>query len=125
MDAPLTRDQITALFSFHSSLRFVTLVTKGGMLVDSVKRAGLESLEPGEQTGRIIARWSLARGMTSASDEYFGEMKTIIIRRTKLVELLFPLSDYMVIISANPTFPLEKTAKLESLLLKLQSKGRA
>ncbi|HXW94640.1 MAG TPA: hypothetical protein VEJ19_02895 [Nitrososphaerales archaeon] len=118
MNVKLTKEQIASVFSFHPSLRFVTVVAKDGTLLDSVKRAGLDSLEPPEETRRILERWSIARSMTSGSDEFFGRMKTIIVRREKLVEMLFPSSDYMVIISAHPSFPLEKTAKLESLLSK-------
>ena len=123
MGVPLTREQVNEVFSFHHSLRFVTLVSKDGTLLDAVKRAGLESLEPPEETERLLSRWALAKGLTSGANDYFGELKTIIVRREKLVELLFPLSEYMVIISAHPSFPLEKTSQLEGLLEKLRKKG--
>lgn len=117
--APLSRDQIASIFSFHPSIRFVVVVDKYGNVLDAVKRARLESLEPPEETGRIVERWTIARGMTSGTDEFFGRMKTIIVRREKLVEMLFPSSEHMVIISAHPSFPLDRTPRLENLLDKL------
>ena len=122
--APLTREQVTEIFTFHPSVRFVKLVDKDGKLLDSVKRAGLEALEPPEETEKLLSRWTVARGLTSGADNYFGAMKTIIVRREKLVELLFPLSEYMVIIYAHPSFPLEKTAQLEGMLNKMRTKGK-
>jgi len=97
----------------------VVIVNKYGTVLDAVKRAGLQSLEPPEETGRIVERWTIAKGLTAGTDNFFGRMKTIIVRREKLVELLFPLSDQMVIISAHPAFPLDKIPRLERLLEKL------
>lgn len=119
MKTPLSRDQIASIFSFHPSVRFVVIVNKYGTVLDAVKRAGLQSLEPPEETGRIVERWTIAKGLTAGTDNFFGRMKTIIVRREKLVELLFPLSDQMVIISAHPAFPLDKIPRLERLLEKL------
>ena len=121
VNVPLSREQIASVFSFHPSIRFVVVVDRKGTVLDAVRRARLESLEPPEETGRIVERWTIARGMTAGTDKFFGSLKTIIVRREKLVEMLFPLSDYTVIISAHPAFPLDRTPKLEALLNKLQA----
>ena len=123
MKVQLSRDQVKSIFGFHPSLRFVTVVSKDGTLLDAVKRAGLDSLEPQAETKKIQERWAIARSMTAGSDEYFGRMKTIVVRREKLVEMLFPASDYTVIISAHPSFPLGKIPQLESLLNNLRAEG--
>jgi hypothetical protein len=123
MRGPLSTDQISSIFAFHPSIHFVMIVGEDGALLDSMKRAGTNPLEPPEETRKIMERWATARSLTSGSDEFFGRMKTIIIRRDKLVEFLFPLTGFMVIVSAHPAFPLDKTAQLESLLSKLQVGG--
>jgi hypothetical protein len=120
---PLSRDQISSVFEFHPSIRFVTIVNEDGKLLDAVKRAGLNPLEPPEETQKILERWGQARSLTNSSDQFFGKMKTIIVRREKLVEFLFPLTGFMVIVSAHPAFPLDKTHQLESLLIKLHVGG--
>jgi len=95
------------------------IVNRSGTVLDAVKRAGLNALEPPEETERIVERWTIAKGLTAGTDKFFGRMRTIIVRREKLVELLFPSSDQMVIISAHPAFPLDKIPRLEKLLEKL------
>ena len=123
MKGPLSSDQISLIFAFHPSIHFVAIVGEDGTLLDSMKRAGLNPLEPPEETRRILERWATARGLTGGSDQFFGKMRTIIVRRDKLVELLFPLPGFMIIVSAHPAFPLDKTQQLESLLNKLQVGG--
>jgi len=70
-----------------------------------------------------MARWASAREVTSGTDELYGKMKTIIVRREKLVELLFPLTGFMIVVIVHPAFPLDKTAQLESLLRNLKVGG--
>ena len=123
MRGPLSTEQISSIFSFHPSVRFVSVVNEDGTILDSVKRAGVNPLEPPEETRKIMARWADARNLATGSDEFYGKMKTIIIRREKLVELLFPLTGFMIIIIAHPAFPLDKTPQLESLVRNLKVGG--
>jgi len=115
----LTRPQLESLLSFHPSLRYVTVVGRDGRLLEEVKRPKVESLEPPEQTDRIMERFALAKGMTSGSDAFYGKLLTIVVRREKLVELLFPFSQQMLIISAESDFPMEAIPKLEGMLERL------
>jgi len=120
---PLSTEQISSIFSFHPSVRFVVVVNEDGTLLDSVKRAGLSPMESPEETRKTMERWAAAKDLAAGSDEFYGKMKTIIVRREKIVELLFPLTGFMLIIVVHPAFPLDKTSQLESLLRKLQVGG--
>jgi len=120
---PLSSDQISSIFSFHPSIHFVTVVSEDGTLLDSIKRAGLNPLEPPEETRKSAERWASARSLLAGSDQYLGKMKTIIVRREKLVELLYPSNGFMIMIIAHPAFPLEKAPQLESVLNKLKVGG--
>ena len=104
-------------------MRFVVVVNEDGTLLDSVKRAGLSPMESPEETRKTMERWAAAKDLAAGSDEFYGKMKTIIVRREKIVELLFPLTGFMLIIVVHPAFPLDKTSQLESLLRKLQVGG--
>jgi len=99
------------------------VVNDDGTLLDSVKRAGLSPLESPEETRKIMERWAAAKDLAASSDALHGKMKTIIIMREKIVELLFPLTGFMIIIIVHPAFPLDKASQLESLLRKLQVGG--
>lgn len=121
MRVPLSREQIASVLSMNPSIRFAIIVSKEGIVLDSVGRTGVDSLEPPEETEKLVRRWVLAKGMTSGADNFFGRMKTIIVRREKLVEMFFPLSEQNVIITADPGFPLDEIPRLEILLSKLQA----
>jgi hypothetical protein len=123
MRGPLSQEQISSIFSFHPSIHFVTVVNEDGTLLDSAKRAGLNPLEPPEETRKSLERWAAAKSSLAGSDRLLGNTKTIIVRREKLVELLFPLAGFMIMVSVHPAFPLDKTSQLESLLNKLHVGG--
>ena len=116
----MSREQINSVLSFHPSLRFVVTMRRDGTPLETVKRGGLEPMEPPDETRKILDRWAIGKGLTAGSDEFFGKMRTVIVRREKLVELLFPSTDYSVLVSADPTFPLDRIPQLEDLLRKLQ-----
>jgi hypothetical protein len=105
---------------FHPSVRFVVTARKNGTILDAVKRRGVVSLEPTSELKTIIERLAIAHGLSQSSDDFFGRTRTIIIRKEKLVEMLFPIADWIVIVSARPDFPLGKTAELERFLNSLQ-----
>jgi len=98
-------------------------VSEDGMILDSAKRAGLNPLEPPEETRKRMERWAAAKNYLAGSDLFLGNMRTIIARREKLVELLFPFTDYMIMIGVHPAFPLDKTRQLENLLNNLHVSG--
>ena len=89
---------------------------KDGTILDAVKRRGVTSLEPSSEMKAITDRFAIAHGLSRASDSYFGRTQTIIVRREKLVEMVFPIDDRLVIVSATPKFPLGKVSDLEKLL---------
>jgi len=120
---PLSSEQVSSIFSFHPSVHFVTLLNDDGTLLDSVKRAGLNPLEPPEETHKVLERWTEARNWLAGSDKFLGKMKTIVVRREKIVELFFPLHGFVILIGVHPAFPLDKTSQLESLLNKLHVGG--
>jgi len=120
---PLSTEQISTIFAFHPSVRYVTIVSEEGLLLDSLKRAGLNPLETPEDTQKSLERWAAAWSSLAGSGEFLGRIKTLIVRREKLVELLFPLTGFMVIVSVHPAFPLDKTKQLESLLNSLYVGG--
>ncbi len=63
----------------------------------------------------ITERFAIAHGLSHADDSNFWRTQTIIIRREKLVEVIFPIADRLVIVSATPKFPLGKIGELEKL----------
>lgn len=116
MTNKLTKAELESAVSFHPSVRSVIVVDRGGKVLESVSRPGAESMEPPEEAEKIAVRFAVARGMSDLSETFYGKMTTIIVRREKLVELLFPHHDHVVIVSAEPAFPLERVPQLERVL---------
>jgi hypothetical protein len=96
---------------------------KDGRILDAVKRRGTVSLEPPWELGTIAERFAIAYGLSLASENYFGKTQTVIVRSEKIVELVFPIDDRLVIVSATPRFPLGKVGELEKLLRSLWTGG--
>lgn len=107
------------VIGFHPSIRFVVTARKDGKILDAVKRRGVVSLEPSSEMNTVTERFAIAGGLAHASDSYFGVPQAIIIKREKMVELLFPIEERLVIVSATPDFPLGKTSQLEKLLKRM------
>ena len=78
-------------------------------------------MEPSREMKTVTERYAIAAGLSQASDAYFGSAQTIIVRREKLVELVFPIKDLLVIVSATPGFPLGRTGELEKLVKKMET----
>jgi len=104
---------------FHPSIRFVVTANKEGKILDAVKRRGIVSLEPTSQMRAIADRFAIAGGLANASDEYFGKPRAIIVLREKLVEMVFPIENRLVIVSATPRFPIGRIGDLEKMLKSL------
>lgn len=121
MSERLSKSQLESVLGFDPSIRYVILVGQEGRPLARVDKQGASSLEPPEQTARILERFAVARGMTTGADSFYGKMETIIVRREKLTELLFPVAGQMVLVGAETNFPLEKTAQLGSRLAGMQS----
>ena len=115
--------RLDEVIGFDPSIRFVVTAGQDGAILDAVKRRGVVSLEPSSEMKTITERYAIAGGLAHASSAYFGSPLTIIIRREKLVELLFPVGDVFVIVSATPRFPLKKTGELEKLLKSMTTRG--
>lgn len=120
---PLTSDQISSIFGFHPSIHFVMLAKEDGTLLDSVKRAGSDTLEPPQEIRKALERCANAAGWLAGSDVFLGRMRMIIVRREKHVELLYPSAGFMIVIIAHPAFPLDKAPQLEGVLNKLKVEG--
>jgi hypothetical protein len=114
---PLPR--LDEAIGFHPSIRFVVTSSFDGRILDAVKLRGVVSLEPSSEMKNITERYAIAHGLSQADDSFFGRTQTIIVRREKIVEMIFPIGNRLVIVSATPRFPLGKTGDLEKLLKSL------
>ena len=121
MNGEISVPRLDSVIGLHPSIRFVVTAGRYGTILDAVKRRGVTSLEPSSEMKIVTERYAVLYGLTQGSNSYFGRPRFIIVQREKLVELLFPFTDRLVIISAHPSFPIGKTAELGKLLQSLMS----
>ncbi|MGA2664368.1 MAG: hypothetical protein ABSF83_05435 [Nitrososphaerales archaeon] len=124
-DPSKNREQrLEAILRFHPSIRYVRLLGRDGRSHAFVQRG--TSLEPRGQTHKILLRLALAQGMTSTSDRFYGKARAIIILREKLVELLFLLTrDDIMLVGADPDFPVERAQDLAEMARDMPSRDGA
>ena len=107
---------LETLLGFDARVRCVVEVGLRGERVASVCRSGLESLESEEQTVRVLDQTAIAAGMGSSTNGSHGRVRVVVVVREKLSLIVFPLFDDLVLVSADPDFPLEQTRAMARLL---------
>jgi hypothetical protein len=116
----LSELELKSVLGLDPNIRYVILFGQDGKPLTKVNRPEASLHEPPEQTAAILQRFAIARGMTLGSDTFYGKAKTIIVRRDRLTELVFPIAEQLVLVGTEPGFPLEKTSLLENTLTQIQ-----
>jgi hypothetical protein len=109
-----------AILGLHPAIRYVVQVGFDGSELKSVERLGITSLEPEEQTVRVLQQTALSRGIGESSNGFHGRVRCVVVLREKLTIIVFPLFDTTLVVTADPDFPLERTADLGRLLDEVQ-----
>jgi hypothetical protein len=107
---------LEALLAFDPEVRCVIETRFSGEQIASVKRKGLESLEPESETVRVLDQTALGAGMGFSMNGYHGRVRVVIVARGRLSLIIFPLYDSLVLVSTDPEFPLQKTRRMAELL---------
>jgi hypothetical protein len=109
------RPELESLLGFDSKIRCVVEVGSNGERIAFLRQKGLESLEPEGETTRVLDQVAIGAGMGASMNGYHGRVRVIIVARERLSIILFPLFDSLVLVSADPDFPLEKTRQMAML----------
>jgi hypothetical protein len=117
LERPVPR--LDEAIGFHPSIRFVVTASMNGKILDAVRRRGVVSLEPSSEMRTVTERFAIGQGLAQSTASYYGRAHAIVILTEKLVEMLFPIADSIVIVSATPNFPLGKITELEKFLKSL------
>jgi len=115
----LSRDHrlaLETLLAFDSRIRCAVEVRFNGEQITSACRKGLESLEPEEKTGKVLDQIAIGAGMGSSMNGYHGRVRAVIVVRERVSLIVFPLFESLILVSADPEFPLQKTRQMARLL---------
>jgi hypothetical protein len=114
---------LESLLAFDRRVRSVVEVRLNGEQIASVCREGLEPLEPQNESVRVLDRTAIFAGMGSSMNGYHGRVRAAIVVKEKLSLIVFPLFDSLILVSADPEFPLQKTRQMARLLDTSSSPG--
>jgi len=107
---------LESLLAFNSKIRGAVEVRFNGERIGSVCRKGLASLEPEQETLRVLDQTAIGMGMGASMNGYHGRVRVAIALREKLSIIVFPLFDSLILVSADPEFPLQKIRPMTKLL---------
>ena len=107
---------LQTLLAFDPRIRCAVEVRLDGVEIASVSRKDLEPLEPVEKTGKVLEQIAIGTGVGSSMDGYHGRVRAVIVVREKVSLIVFPLFDSLILLSADPEFPLQKTRQMARLL---------
>jgi hypothetical protein len=82
-------------------------------------REGPVTLEPDIDIDLILQHAALCRKRDRFTSRYHGRTRSLVVESDRLTLMVFPVADKLVLVTADPDFPLSRTAELGKLLEKL------
>ncbi len=126
MDDAVLKRRLASMLRFDPAIRYVMLIGEDDKPLSSVsRRSDKSALEPPGQGNLVLRRFAIARGMASTSDSFYGPARFVILLREKLIEIVYLSAANMILVGADPDFPLEKVKRLAKVLDKVQIRSRA
>lgn len=104
------------VFRFDRRIRQFSVIGAVGHELLSASRPNLVSLEPEEETRKILKQIMLMKGILDGQNKYHGRITGAVVIREKLTMIMFDGIDKVYLFSAEPDFPLAKVDKLGKLL---------
>ena len=97
----------------EEGVRFCGLVNKNGNLVAGGFKHGVERLEKDKEKFRQFLARIIEISLRKEHEDTLGKLNYVACRRNKvvLISFPFPVSDHILLISANPSADIEELAK--------------
>jgi hypothetical protein len=99
--------------TLESEIRFAGIIDKDGNLVAGGFKPGIEPLEANESKLDEFMRFASKFSLRKEFDRELGPINYLAARRDKvvLISFPFPISNFILLISAEPFVDIEKLAK--------------
>lgn len=95
----------------EDEIRFAGIINRMGKLVAGGFKEGILPLENEEDRRKMYMELILRVSMRGDFDQSLGKVKYSASRREKAVVISFPLDSNVLMISAEPHIPIDKTAE--------------
>jgi hypothetical protein len=113
---------VSEIFGLDRRIRFCAVVDSHAQVVAGGIRPGVQPLVPKEAYADIAFRTFLGSKAIQASEDYLGTARFGIIRRDKILQMVFVLpNDRELQIGTEVGFPLDRVNLIEGVIKKLTS----
>lgn len=113
---------IERVFELDRRIRFCGVVNQHGKLEAGGMRPGVKAMEPHDQTAGIVLQTAVGSKAFQASESHIGRARYGIIRRDRLVQIVFALpKDRELQIATTASFPINKVELMENVVKKFVS----
>jgi hypothetical protein len=113
----MLEDLCRELFKLDKRIRYAAVMDTEGRIKAGGMRRGVKSLEPKSEELRLQVYLLSLSGHNDSWTPYYGRVLFSIVRRELITIGVFPIGENIVVISAEPDFPLEGFSKVRDLVL--------
>jgi len=118
-------DLCRELFKLDRRIRYAAVMDTQGKVKAGGMRRGVRSLEPRSEELRLQVYLLSLSGINDSWTPYYGRVLFSVVRRELLIIGVFPVGEDIVVVSAEPDFPLEGFVRIRDLVLERMGAPRA
>ena len=111
--------RLKPLLAFASQIRCCVVFGPDGKRLETTWRARPETLELDGDIDLILELAEICSRRDQFSSRYHGRTRSLSVSSEAATILAYPVSDKLILLTADPDFPLEKTDALGELLGRL------
>jgi hypothetical protein len=111
--------ELSLPFALAPQIRCCVVLGRDGKRLKITWREGPVTLEPDNDIDLIVQHAAICRKRDQFSSRYHGKTRSLVVTSDRLTLLVFPVADKLVLVTADPDFPLNRTAELGKLLERL------
>ena len=111
------------IFKFDRRVRYAGVLDDTGRVIAGGMRKGISSLEPASEDLRLMANLTIQIGTDKTWDQYFGKIQYTLVKREKVIMLIFGVGIYLMLITTQPDFDQEQIAQLRDTVITIYSTG--
>jgi hypothetical protein len=104
------------LFKYSREIRYAAVLDKDGRILAGGMRKGVRALEPKEEELRLMAHIVSESSTRETWNRYFGRTLFTIVRRENVSLMVFPGDKYLLFITTEPVFSLDKVAEIREII---------
>jgi hypothetical protein len=104
------------IFKMDRRIRYVAILNEFGKVMAGGQRRGVTPLEPKSEELRLMAHLITMSGLRDSWDAYFGKTLANIIRREYVTIAIFPFTNFIAVVSAEPDFPVQSLLQIRDFI---------